>query len=597
MQVYKDENRNLNTQIIKVVDPVTGQSRLEQKVLGTNFETQSIQSGVSYKMSAVGEMNNEELDQLSRRNARRTQALEEAYIEAETGIPDAVDIWRANPDRFDIREKLKDQSINYPSYGRGLPPPKNDMKSFMHNEKMCGDKAAFRKKASGGSNSPQANVQAQQRKRILSPKRQRYETKFEQYFTKKNVDEVLYDESVPVLNFDTTTKPEGTKNAKVNQKNKYVAKLNKQKKAEALLKSLPTLEKDALEVCQQEVVAIMTKEMHDKLLTVFASSISNTTKPQDIVETTQVEKEELVPSIAEDSYFNSRLDRIVRESVDGVTETLEALLHRVLRVGEGKMISWATFIGFFTKRGRLREREKVFLQFVERNSSGSLSQKSDMTVSSREESFESKNLRLQKALKQRLINKQNLVPKTGKGKYDITVPNPFDFLNKPKSFSIRQKKVEKMIQEKNKEIEKALTFQYKARQIPNHVQQNKFEQLLEKQEKRKQDIKKLAYAKIKATEKPFSFFTRDMSKQKEKLEKAELPNNIPMFPHFKAGKIPWRILIPMYQALIDGEDDRAKKIKSNAELSLQMSKLPPRMEAYEKAKKDEKLKKKEPLEV
>ena len=62
MQVYKDENRNLNTQIIKVVDPVTGQSKLEQKVLGTNFETQSIQSGVSYKMSAVGEMNNEELD-------------------------------------------------------------------------------------------------------------------------------------------------------------------------------------------------------------------------------------------------------------------------------------------------------------------------------------------------------------------------------------------------------------------------------------------------------------------------------------------------------------------------------------------------------
>mgnify|MGYP006893256110 FL=1 len=44
--------------------------------------------------------------------------------------------------------------------------------------------------------------------------------------------------------------------------------------------------------------------------------------------------------------------------------------------------------------------------------------------------------------------KQNMVPKTGKGKYNVTVPVPFEFLNKEKGFSIRQKKVEKMVMEK-----------------------------------------------------------------------------------------------------------------------------------------------------
>ena len=49
-------------------------------------------------------------------------------------------------------------------------------------------------------------------------------------------------------------------------------------------------------------------------------------------------------------------------------------------------------------------------------------------------------------------------------------------------------------------------------------------------EARRQDIKRLAMAKIKATEKPFSFHERDSSAQKGKHEKAELPADIPEFP-------------------------------------------------------------------
>ena len=50
------------------------------------------------------------------------------------------------------------------------------------------------------------------------------------------------------MDFDTTTKPIGTQNAKVNEKIKYVEKEKKRMEDEAILKSLPTLEKDAGEI-------------------------------------------------------------------------------------------------------------------------------------------------------------------------------------------------------------------------------------------------------------------------------------------------------------------------------------------------------------
>jgi len=67
----ENENTNPNSQIMKVVDPVTGKIRLENKMIGNNFETQSIKSDVTYKWSAIGEMNDQELDQLKAKNEAR----------------------------------------------------------------------------------------------------------------------------------------------------------------------------------------------------------------------------------------------------------------------------------------------------------------------------------------------------------------------------------------------------------------------------------------------------------------------------------------------------------------------------------------------
>ena len=70
------------------------------------------------------------------------------------------------------------------------------------------------------------------------------------------------------------------------------------------------------------------------------------------------------------------------------------------------------------------------------------------------------------------------MPKTGKGKYNVTVPVPFEFLHADKGFSIRQRKVEQMVNEKEKEVERALSFEYKAREIPKSVKTKKYTKLM-----------------------------------------------------------------------------------------------------------------------
>lgn len=105
---------------------------------------------------------------------------------------------------------------------------------------------------------------------------------------------------------------------------------------------------------------------------------------------------------------------------------------------------------------------------------------------------------------------------------------------------------------------------------------------------RRSEAKRLAVAKIKATEAPFKFYERDMLAQKEKAEKADLPADMSQNPTFRAGKIPWKCLVPLYKAMIDEyEQERQKRVRRNAEVSLSLSKLPPRMEAYEKRKQEQ----------
>jgi len=75
-----------------------------------------------------------------------------------------------------------------------------------------------------------------------------------------------------------------------------------------------------------------------------------------------------------------------------------------------------------------------------------------------------------------------------------------------------------MVNEKQKEVERALSFEYKAREIPKSVKTQKYKKLMKEQEKRRADAKRFAMAKIKSSEAPFTFYERDIKKQKDKQE-------------------------------------------------------------------------------
>lgn len=73
-------------------------------------------------------------------------------------------------------------------------------------------------------------------------------------------------------------------------------------------------------------------------------------------------------------------------------------------------------------------------------------------------------------MKDRLDKKEDLVPKEGKGKYNITVPVAFEFDSREKKVTIRERKLEKMISElKNKQLVKQTVF--RANSIPRSTKQ------------------------------------------------------------------------------------------------------------------------------
>lgn len=92
---------------------------------------------------------------------------------------------------FEVRETFKDNSLAYPSYGRGLQPNIN-MNTFMIQENMSGQ---VKKKTDRLELSPQVSVQAAQRKKILSPKRQKFENAFEKHMHTRYVEKPV--ENIP----------------------------------------------------------------------------------------------------------------------------------------------------------------------------------------------------------------------------------------------------------------------------------------------------------------------------------------------------------------------------------------------------------------
>lgn len=64
-------------------------------------------------------------------------------------------------------------------------------------------------------------------------------------------------------------------------------------------------------------------------------------------------------------------------------------------------------------------------------------------------------------MKDRLDHKEELVPKDGKGKYNITVPVVFEFLNRQKEKkTIREQKLEQMLKDAQDKLKEEKSFKF-----------------------------------------------------------------------------------------------------------------------------------------
>jgi hypothetical protein len=186
-------------------------------------DTKSIHSGVSYNQSAIGEMNQAELDQLLVINEKRIDEIKARFFEKRDTIKTFHDVLIEQKETFETRQRYKDNSLAYPTYGRGLTPDR-EMNTFMIQPNLAGSPEQRRKEETTDPNSPQANIQARQRRKIRSPKRLRFENDFEQFmdekYVKKPVSEIPAKETEMMERppMDFVTKFNGSKNMLV-QKN------------------------------------------------------------------------------------------------------------------------------------------------------------------------------------------------------------------------------------------------------------------------------------------------------------------------------------------------------------------------------------------
>lgn len=98
---------------------------------GINYETQSLQSGVRYTQSAIGEMNLDELHQLIEKNNNKQTKIVEKFEVKKKSIITYEEANQQMKDKWSTKEQYYDDSTSYPSYGRGMHPPNINMNTFM----------------------------------------------------------------------------------------------------------------------------------------------------------------------------------------------------------------------------------------------------------------------------------------------------------------------------------------------------------------------------------------------------------------------------------------------------------------------------------
>lgn len=261
-------------------------------------------------------------------------------------------------------------------------------------------------------------------------------------------------------------------------------------------------------------------------------------------------------------------------------ETVENVLNRIQETADS-LVSWVDVIAYFSKRG-LPKDSNVGEALVTKNSfvkakmpSKPVHENAVQTdyIESKKNTSRSRSI----SPRPRVTFEERSIEKT------VTIPEPFGFEEREKSKkkSIRERKIEQMVKEKEDEILYHINYRVKPKEIPEEVSQPKFDNLRQALQERSEQVKRESAERTKQLERPFSFYIRE----KEKVRKSPSPE--PEYI-FKANPIPWACTVPLYETKLKEDEAKREERKSRAaQKDLRKASLPPRMEMYQNIKKNQ----------
>ena len=141
-----------------------------------------------------------------------------------------------------------------------------------------------------------------------------------------------------------------------------------------------------------------------------------------------------------------------------------------------------------------------------------------------------------------------------------------------------------MVNEKLQDEQKNVKFQFRSNPIPPEVLIPRYKSIIEANFMKRIETKKNSLAITKEREKPFSFYERDLAKQKIDPDEG-LPYDLKK-PSFKANPIPRACSVLIFhQKIKKEEEERQERIRKQAELNFSKARLPERMQMHSEKQK------------
>ena len=175
-------------------------------------------------------------------------------------------------------------------------------------------------------------------------------------------------------------------------------------------------------------------------------------------------------------------------------------------------------------------------------------------------------------------------------RHRITIPKPFKMTLREESKEKRKTKAQIEAEEKLRlqefEEENECRKSFKAQPVPAHIYLPLYDEINERNEARRREVKQYSEQLLKSQERPFTFTVREMEKQHHKRTHSAPQARPQEKPAFRARPIPTHIFDDSIDGQIQEEEEYRKiRIKLRAEELLRKSSLPANMEARERAKK------------